>query len=523
MISDELNRIQLKLHDSAAIWSRAELLRWWSDGYRQLLALSKGAVRFWNLDVPGGFTFAHTQEWEANYGNGTHNRFSLAIQSGNLSGTYLWETEFIEGITPTNSNDAVTQPWERVHSGEWDGQFRFALPRDHEQIKRVAWDERRLDPVTVKELDTLERGWNQRKGEPVVFTAGLGKIDSFEIFAIRTDHIQGYELDEAEKGMPRRFTGDRTYTQSLASPPPENAYAYTSAGDAEAVTGSPYDFDPTDSYSNPEDGLHAEGSRPWKFTWDDSTDTQDAPDQGFTATHPWMIENRGTSEDMYGTHPFEHEYGAATKVYADGKPVLDGLGWRFTKAAAVLSDGFAVHIWEKEMQDGATTFTDSVVIGTYSWEAESGAVNVVNFPAGVVRGASSADRQYMPIYLGGTKQRLLGAPRDWRSSKQNVSILQTILPDNDLVETETPDLVPSQMFKYLRYYVWSRAFGRQGEGHNLILASHYERRFRRGVVIFNKLSILTHRDVVYARESIGPTSRRPPRPKLPPEFPRVDI
>src|SRR3989304_6692456 len=112
-VSAELDKAELKLHDDNAIWTRAELLRWFNDGYRQFLAMAKSASRFWNIDVPGGFTFAHTYDWESAYTGGTHNRFTFPVQSGRMAATFVWEAEMVEGITPTNSRDVCSQPWER--------------------------------------------------------------------------------------------------------------------------------------------------------------------------------------------------------------------------------------------------------------------------------------------------------------------------------------------------------------------------------------------------------------------------
>jgi hypothetical protein len=297
----------------------------------------------------------------------------------------------------------------------------------------VAWDEKRLEPVVVRELDSTI-GWNREGGEPLVFTAGMGRVKTFEVYAIRTALAQGYNLQEYEQGTPRRLSGSRTYSLTGTV---ENSYAYMSPADSQA----------------------------------------------------------GSS----------------------------GLGWRFTKASA---DGeyFAAHTWEKELVDGETTFTDSpAIIGTYSWESALGAENVQNFAVGTVRGANSPDRQYLPIHLDPTPQRLVGVVRDWKSSTDTVQVLQTVLPDRDLAETDTPSLLPAQMLKYIRYYILSRAFGRQGEGHNSIMAAHYERRFRQGAEKFNHLSALTNRDVVYAREPAKQGRGRVPRPRLPAHFPRIEI
>ena len=523
MISVELDIVQKKLHDGAVIWSRVELLRWLNDGYRQFLALSKATLRFWNIDLPGGFTFAGTQEWEGAFAGGSFNRFSFPVKASNFAATNLWETEFIEGISPSATLANCTQPWERSHLSDWDGYYRFALPRDHESIKRVAWDERRLHPVTVKELDHYQTDYNRLAGEPVVFTAGLGRVKTFEIYAIETTLVQGYELKEAERGIPRRFTG-RTYAQSGPDPEVGNAYAYATSGDHQALDNKGSGFDPTVTYSNPGDKASTTSARPWRFTFTGiSTGSQYSTQSDLVSTHPWEIDSSITSLEMYGTHPFEIVFGAAVSRLATDTIQISGLGWRFTTPAASESNGFAVHNWEKQILDGATANLTSVTIGTYRWEQDFGAKNTVAFRVGTVRRISSPDRQYMPVYLGPTGQRLLGTPRDFKSSTDMVQVLQVVIPNGELAEADSPDLIPSQMLKYLRFYVLSRAFGRQGEGHNGILAAHYDRRFRDGAKKFNRIGMLAHRDIDFSRQPLRPERTTPPAPKLPPEFPRIDI
>ena len=180
---------------------------------------------------------------------------------------------------------------------------------------------------------------------------------------------------------------------------------------------------------------------------------------------------------------------------------------------------FAVHIWEKQQLDG-DTLTASVTVGSYSWEVEFGAPSVI-FGLGPVRGATSPDRQYLPLISDATVMSLLGSARDWRSTEDALSALEVVIPQQDLAETDEPELIPDQMQKYLRYYVLSRAFGREGEGQKPEMAAHYEARFKRGVALMKRLADVAHKDRIYARDMPSEAPPRPPLVRLPSEFPRV--
>jgi hypothetical protein len=143
---------------------------------------------------------------------------------------------------------------------------------------------------------------------------------------------------------------------------------------------------------------------------------------------------------------------------------------------------------------------------------------VIDFGLGLVRGFSSEDRQYMPMLSDAASQALVGPIRDWRSSVDNLMVLEQIVPTIDLNENDTPVLLPDPMQKYLRYHVWAYAFGREGEGQNVQIAQHYEQRYQRGVKMFKRLADLTQSDRTYRRQESSAPSNRPMQVRLPSQF-----
>lgn len=519
-VKNELDIIQEYLHDGGTLWPRTELVRWWNDGYRKFLAQSAATRRFSIVDLPPRFAMTYTFDWESRYATERSWRWSKPVADTSKQAAFLWEVEQLEGISPTNSAQAVTQLWERTHTGDLDQHYRFALPKDVTRIKRVAWDDRLLTPVAVKELDETDDAWHQEGGEPIVWTPGLGRVRTLEIFEIRTDYQQGYTLELADRGLPRQLSGDRTYGVSVTGHDPTNSYGYSTSADSDALVGPSYDFAPTSGFTHTGDVLHGIGSVPYRFTLDGDL-SPDTPGLGYAATQPWEINSRDAGRTVC-IFPWEQAHGGQTYVNADTRPTLEGFGWRFTKVAATVSNGFGSQTWEKEQLDGATSFTDGPAggIGTYAWESEFGAP-ALTFGLGAVRGVDSPDRQYLPVLMGAAAGRLLGTIRDWRSSADALTVWHTVIPHQELGESDVPDLLPSQLLPHLRHHVWSLTFLRPGEGHQPALGRVFEQRFTLGIDRFRRMGDVARRDRVYARESQVRISRRPPRVRLPAEFPRV--
>lgn len=430
-----LDKCQEFLHDSAALWTRAELLRWLNDGYRQLVSQSHGVKRFFIFDVPPRTTYAGAFEWEDRHGPGTFRKFTKAALSGSVECTYQWEVEFLEGLTPTNSNNAVTHLWELAYVGsDIDNHYRFALPRSNDRIHRVAWDDKRLLGAAVKEIDLQNSPWWHDGSEPLFWLRGLGRERSFEVYEIETDYMQQYAISDEPFGLPRGFSGSRSY--AVSSTVLNNDYAYTNAQD-------PGSYSP-------------------------------------------------------------------------------GLGWRFTQEATDSDKTNCTFVWEKEMLEGETDFTDADTVSTYAWEEEEFAdLGQVHFGVGALRYALSPDRQYLPQAYDTGELEVVGAARDFKSSENSISLLESIVHTRELQEDDSPALIPERMFKYLRYYILAMAFARQGEGQRLDIAQIFHGRFLRGVALLATLTKLTNADRTYAREPIVPTGRTP-RPRLPATFPRID-
>lgn len=198
-----------------------------------------------------------------------------------------------------------------------------------------------------------------------------------------------------------------------------------------------------------------------------------------------------------------------------------GLGYRFTSDPANKALGFSVFGWEIQQLDGdtITALTAPTYVGMYTWESVFTSVSI-DFALGSIRGISSEDRQYLPMISDSTAIPLIGGIRDWRSSADNVMVLEQVVPSLDITETESPALLPTPINKYLRYYVLSRAFGRDGEGFNQDMSEHYDQRFKRGVRFMTRLNDVAYADRTYRRQDQVTPRDRPPLVRLPPQFER---
>lgn len=443
-VGTDLTTLQTKLHDSAAIWSRAGLLRLYNDGYRELLAQSSAVCRLLPLDVPGRHTYAVSFPWETRHMSGGTWWFPLlACHAGTKQATAQWEAEHVDGVTPSAALTGLTMQWERAHTDETDRHFSFGLPVDHERVKRLEWTNKLLLPVSVREFDEVDDAWMRRVGEPSWWTTGVGQVKSVEVYELTTAYQQGYQLIEATVGLPREITGERTYSTDVDSRTLGNAYAYATQGDKDGLVRS-------------------------------------------------------------------------TTV------LLSGMGYRFTDEPANKTMGFVVFPWEIEHLDGTTntTHTTGSPAGMFPWEMAFGAASIT-FGVGTVRGLTSPDRQYWPMVTDATPLALVGGIRDWRSSEDNLMALEVVVPSMDLTEEDAPVLIPTPLQKYLRFYVLSRAFGREGEAQNVQLAQHYDQRFQRGCQLLKRFGDSAHADRTYRRQAPAISRSRPPLVRLPSQFERI--
>ena len=203
-----------------------------------------------------------------------------------------------------------------------------------------------------------------------------------------------------------------------------------------------------------------------------------------------------------------------------------GLGYRFTTQ----SDGGiydAIWAWEvAEVDDGSssdTTTYDSV--GTQQWEIvvdSSLDEQQFDLALGLVRGVSSADRQYLAAPYANAEYSTLGIARDWKTSESAITIWEIIVSATELDEGDGLSLIPPRFGKYLKYYVLSRAFSRKGRGFRPDMASHFTALFQVGVARLSKIGNLGFVDRNYAREAVVVSSGyKPPMVQLPPEFERI--
>ena len=444
-VQEEITKIQKRLHDGAAIWSAAELLRLWRDGYRELLARS-GAFRQWRpLDVPPRHAYAVTHDWEAAFVTGTVRRMMRSAGAGYYAASGLWEAEHlgIGDLTPAAALAGVTYDWERSHVAH-DRHFRFTMLRDHDRVVRLQWANHRLDPVSVRELDELETAWESQEGEPLFWAEGVGRTRSLEVYQIQTEYGQAYDLRDGEAGIPRYLSGSRTWAATLEPDLIYNDFAYTNDGDAQAMVLS-------------------------------------------------------------------------------GVRWIEGVGARITWQSATDLTMFCTQLWEVDHLDGAATLRTGAIVGCHVWEEQDGAQLMI-LALGLLRGAWSPDRQYLPVHSDqATEPEYVGRALDWRSSEDSVFALEVIVPREDVDLESQPALLPTQLFKYVRFYVLWRCFGRSGEGRYPALAAFWRDRFERGVLLVRRLADLTDVDRQWQRAEVSPApaAGRPPRVRLPSSFPRV--
>jgi hypothetical protein len=72
-------------------------------------------------------------------------------------------------------------------------------------------------------------------GEPTWWTIGVGAVRSVEVYEITTAYVQAYQLLDAMAGIPREMSGERTYSMTVDSYNPSNAYAYATQGDKDGL------------------------------------------------------------------------------------------------------------------------------------------------------------------------------------------------------------------------------------------------------------------------------------------------
>lgn len=297
----QLDLVQLQLHDEGQIWTRAQLLRWMNDAYGDLLSMSRCTSRLTQIPVPPRYGYTFCYEWEDAFTDHAPSRMMLWPALNNLMRcTYYWEAEFLEGVTPTNSRAGLTQDWERSFIADADHHFIYALPHDADLVRCVRWNHKRLYATAVRELDSNDSAWFRRVGEPWWWTDGTGRRGSIELYELRTDYTQAYNMQDFTEGFARYFNGSRTYT--VDSDVWDNAYAYTTQGDAATLSGSTLTL------------LNGLG---WRVTFASTTTS-------FTASQAWEIQQvegavPSTVGELRSTYGWEwRTYGTGVEEFAVG-------------------------------------------------------------------------------------------------------------------------------------------------------------------------------------------------------------
>jgi hypothetical protein len=225
IIGTHLDKVQLILGDGqpgsdGSIWSRAELLEWFLDGYRHLLAESQATRRLTVLDVPPRVPWALTHPWQrALIGDDAAEVWAFQGQGG-WAASHLWQLEVLWGLASTAAGEpTVTHPWQRTFANPVHQHFRFVLPRDSGRIVKLWYDHALLIPVATRRLDALETDWYSLDGDPVAWTRGIGPNRTVEVYEIETAYEANYRFVDGDTregnprhGIARYFTGDRTYS-----------------------------------------------------------------------------------------------------------------------------------------------------------------------------------------------------------------------------------------------------------------------------------------------------------------------
>ena len=230
-ISAHLDCCQRFLQDANPIgtdglfWSRAELLSYFEDGYRHMIAETLPTRRFTVLDVPPRFPWAISHPWQMEF-IGDSPAFIWAFQGqGGWAASHQWMLEQLEGIAPQASDEvAVTQPWLRTYANPTHQHYQFAVPRDTQRVVKIWHNHRLLIPINTRSLDDTFTTWMSIDGLPITWQLGIGPNRTFEVYQIQTAYVANYRHKDAVTndgnprfGTARRFSGDRTYDWTSAS------------------------------------------------------------------------------------------------------------------------------------------------------------------------------------------------------------------------------------------------------------------------------------------------------------------
>ena len=172
------------------------------------------------------------------------------------------------------------------------------------------------------------------------------------------------------------------------------------------------------------------------------------------------------------------------------------------------------HLAEETVTAGAaywfTSDWEHLYAGMDEWEALAG----FGLP-GMIAGAT----QYIPIpAVSGTEP--LGTVAGMASATGNL-LLDYSVASTTLEESDPITLFPAQMEKYLRAYVLSRAFDREGEGRQPLIAAFFAHRWTLGMKFLARLAQFAQVPRLYQAGRAQAAGHIAGRPRLPSHYPRV--
>ena len=220
--------------------------------------------------------------------------------------------------------------------------------------------------------------------------------------------------------------------------------------------------------------------------------------------------------------PFEQGYAFTVMGDNPNSGLLPGPGYKITDDTTVAADYQAMYSWEKNHLEGTTLTAEAAYIFAYPWENEfAGLAGRSVVGVGMFRSATGA-RQYLCESADVPGGSLLGTVRSWASADDNLFLDYSVLPET-VAEADSPSLLPGQFSKYLRFYVLSRAFGREGEGYHPTLSEHFSQRFGLGMAFLRQIARFAMKARTYQSQGITASFQRPPRVRLPATYPRVPL
>lgn len=198
---------------------------------------------------------------------------------------------------------------------------------------------------------------------------------------------------------------------------------------------------------------------------------------------------------------------------------LTGPGYRFTTATAA-ADYWCTYSWEANRHDGDTETDQTDNVCTYAWELTmEGYTERTLDGLGTIRTMESDARQYYASSSPLIGEYAFGVPRYWQDSSGNILVDYSVVAP-DLKEADEPNLLPAAFAKYLRYFVLSLAFLRDGEGRNPTLAQHFSQRFQMGVTFLARIGKFASRARAWQHGESSPSPGRKTL-RLGSHYPRV--